>query len=89
MHRWVGRMVIIHSVLHGAIAILGDGQPVQAIRQHYVPFLAACSMILIVPVTLHAVVRRYPQLAMKCHYLLGATGLASISYHVWMRRSKC
>ena len=43
---------------------------------------AACSMILIVPVTLHAVVRRYPQLAMKCHYLLGATGLASISYHV-------
>jgi hypothetical protein len=45
-------------------------------------------MILIVPVTLHAVVRRYPQLAMECHYLLGATGLAAMSYHVWARRSK-
>ncbi|CEL07063.1 hypothetical protein ASPCAL10228 [Aspergillus calidoustus] len=87
-HRWVGRMVIIHCVLHGAIAILSDGQPAQAIRQHYIPVLAACSMILIAPVTLHAVVRRYPQLAMKCHYLLAVTGLASMSYHVWMRRSK-
>jgi hypothetical protein len=45
-------------------------------------------MILIVPVTLHVVVRRYPQLAMKYHYLLAVTGLASMSYHVWMRRSK-
>jgi predicted ferric reductase len=50
---------------------------------------AACSMILIVPVTLHAVVRHYPQLAMKCHYLLVVAGLASMSYHVWMRQSKC
>jgi hypothetical protein len=46
-------------------------------------------MTLIVPVTLHAVVRHYPQLAMKCHYLLAVTGLASTSYHVWMRQSKC
>jgi hypothetical protein len=45
-------------------------------------------MILIVPVTLHAVVRRCPQLAMKCHYLLAVTGLASMSYHAWMRQSK-
>ncbi|KAG2419161.1 hypothetical protein HFD88_002266 [Aspergillus terreus] len=92
-------MVVIHSVLHGVIAILCDDRPVQATRQHYVPFLvrypllflealAACSMILIVPMTLHAVVRRYPQLAMKCHYLLGAIGLAAMSYHVWMRRSE-
>lgn len=50
---------------------------------------AACSMILIVPVMLHAVVHHYPQLAMKCHYLLGATRLGLISYHVWMRWSKC
>ena len=34
MHRWVGRMAIIHSVLNGAIAILGDGQPVQAISTY-------------------------------------------------------
>jgi hypothetical protein len=46
-------------------------------------------MILIVPVTLHVVVRHYPQLAMKCHYLLAVTGLASMSYHVWVRQSKC
>ncbi|KAL2838682.1 hypothetical protein BJX68DRAFT_272499 [Aspergillus pseudodeflectus] len=39
IHRWVDRMVIIHSVLHRAIAALGDGQPVQAIRQHPVPVL--------------------------------------------------
>jgi hypothetical protein len=45
-------------------------------------------MIVIVPVTLYAVVRRYPQLAMKCHYLLAVTGLASMSCHVWTRRSK-
>jgi hypothetical protein len=31
-------------------------------------------MILIIPVTLHAVVRRYPQLAMTAHYPLGAIG---------------
>ncbi|KAL6230915.1 hypothetical protein BDW75DRAFT_248280 [Aspergillus navahoensis] len=72
MHRWVGRMVVIHSVVHGAVVILGDGQPMQAIRQHYIPILAACSMILIVPVTLHAV----------------QTGLAAMSYHVWMHRSR-
>lgn len=113
MHRWIGRMVVIHSILHGAIAIVSDGQPVQAIRQHYVPFLvrhgllflaaslcsppeyqppanqeqAACSIVLIAPVTLHAVVRRYPQLAMKCHYLLGAMGLAAMSCHVWTRQN--
>jgi hypothetical protein len=46
-------------------------------------------MILIVPVTLHVVVRRCPQLAMKCHYLLAVTGLASMAYHVWMCQSKC
>lgn len=44
MHRWVGRMVIIHSVLHGAVVILSDGQPVQAIQQHYVPFLVRHSL---------------------------------------------
>ncbi|KAL2859882.1 uncharacterized protein BJX67DRAFT_368616 [Aspergillus lucknowensis] len=49
-------MVIVHSVLHGAIAILRDGQPVEAIRQHYVPFLAACSMILIVPAVVDKVI---------------------------------
>jgi hypothetical protein len=38
---------------------------------------------------LHAVVRHCPQLAMKCHYLLAVTGLALMSYHVWMRQSKC
>jgi hypothetical protein len=43
-------------------------------------------MTLIVPVTLHAVVRHYPQLAMKCHYVLAVTVLASMS---WMRQSKC
>ncbi|PLB48201.1 hypothetical protein P170DRAFT_447974 [Aspergillus steynii IBT 23096] len=64
--------------LHGAIAILNDDQPVPAIRQHYVPS-TACFMILIFPVTLHVVVRRHPQLAMKCHYHSGSTGLASMS----------
>ena len=114
MHRWIGRMVAIHSVLHGAIAILSDGQPVQAIRQHYISFLvryqhlflegsecnspnidhpsnqeqAACAIILVLPVTLHAVIRRHPQLAMKVHYLLGSAGLAAMAYHVWMRQSK-
>ena len=39
MHRWIGRMVVIHSVLHGTIAILSDGQPVQTIRQHYISVL--------------------------------------------------
>ena len=41
------------------------------------------------PVTLHAVIRRHPQLALKAHYLLASTGLAAMAYHVWMRRSKC
>jgi hypothetical protein len=45
-------------------------------------------MIVIIPMTLYAVVRRYLLLAMKCHYLLVVTRLALISYHVWMRRSK-
>jgi hypothetical protein len=31
-------------------------------------------MVLIIPATLHAVVRRYPQLAMTAHYPLGAIG---------------
>ena len=41
MHRWIGRAVIIHSILHGAIAILSDDKPVQAIRRHYVPFMVS------------------------------------------------
>ena len=41
MHRWIGRIVIIYSVLYGAIAILSDGQPVQVIRQHYILYLVS------------------------------------------------
>lgn len=39
MHRWIGRAVVIHSTLHGAIIILRDDQPARAIRQFYVPFM--------------------------------------------------
>ncbi|KAL4888265.1 hypothetical protein BDV59DRAFT_196607 [Aspergillus ambiguus] len=113
LHRWIGRLSVIDSILHGTVAVLIDDNPVGAIRRHYIPVLvrskipcstglrgqtcaiilmriqAAGAIILIVPVTLQAVVRRHPQLAMKLHYLLGTTGLASLSYHVWMHRSPC
>ena len=38
--------------------------------------------------TLHAVIRRHPQLAMKVHYVLGSAGLTAMAYHVWTRQSK-
>ncbi|KAF9890690.1 hypothetical protein FE257_005556 [Aspergillus nanangensis] len=43
MHRWIGRAVVIHATLHGAIMILSDDKPAQAIQRYYVPFMMSRS----------------------------------------------
>lgn len=50
---------------------------------------AAASVISIIPVTLHPIVQRHSQVAMKIHYLLAITAMAALSYHTQDRRSNC
>ena len=48
---------------------------------------AACSLLLVVLMTLRAIRQRHPQFAMKCHYVLAATAISTLGYHLVERQS--
>ncbi|RDH26456.1 hypothetical protein BDQ94DRAFT_176361 [Aspergillus welwitschiae] len=74
-HRWFARVMAAHSLLHGAIAIARADNPVPSLRHDWVTLLAAAAILMMIPVTLHVVVRRHCQIAMKIHYLLAITAM--------------
>ncbi|RDH26963.1 hypothetical protein BDQ94DRAFT_176025 [Aspergillus welwitschiae] len=82
-HRWFGRVMAAHSLLHGAIAIARADNPIPSMRHDWVPVLAAAAILMMIPVTLHAVVRRHCQVAMRIHYLLAVTAMVALAYHTW------
>ncbi|KAH3182032.1 hypothetical protein KXV92_007533, partial [Aspergillus fumigatus] len=89
MHRWFGRMAVAHSLLHGGSIIVRADDPILSLRRSHIALLAAASVFSIIPVTLHPIVQRHSQVAMKIHYLLAITAMAALSYHTQDRRSNC
>ncbi|GCB25486.1 hypothetical protein AAWM_08371 [Aspergillus awamori] len=113
-HRWVGRVMAAHSLLHGAVAIARADTPIASLRHDWVPLLvspprcpsimmmmmivirehttnqgyAAAAVLLMIPVTLHAVVRQHCQVAMKIHYFLTVTAMVALAYHTWDQGSE-
>ncbi|PYH67175.1 uncharacterized protein BO88DRAFT_455617 [Aspergillus vadensis CBS 113365] len=45
--------------------------------------MGAAAILMMISVTLHAVVRRHCQVAMKIHYLLPVTAMVALWYHTW------
>jgi hypothetical protein len=50
---------------------------------------ATALLLSMVPVTLNAIVRRHSQIALKIHYILAITAMATLSYHTWYQQSSC
>ncbi|KAI3049337.1 hypothetical protein CBS147353_11684 [Aspergillus niger] len=88
LHRWFARVMAAHSLLHGAIAIARADNPIPSLRHDWVPLLAAAAILMMIPVTLHVLVRRHCQVAMKIHYLLAITAMVALAYHTWDRGSE-
>ncbi|KAI2862016.1 hypothetical protein CBS76997_11323 [Aspergillus niger] len=76
-------LVSAHSLLHGAIAIARADKPTPSMRHDWVPLLGAAAILMMIPVTLHAVVRRHCQVAMKIHYFLTVTAMVALVHHTW------
>ncbi|RDH26243.1 hypothetical protein BDQ94DRAFT_178899 [Aspergillus welwitschiae] len=77
-------LVSAHSLLHGAIVIARADKPTPSMRHDWVPLLAAAAILMIIPVTLHVVVRRHCQVAMRIHYLLAVTAMVALAYHTFV-----
>ncbi|KAJ5775847.1 uncharacterized protein N7511_000858 [Penicillium nucicola] len=86
-HRWAGRICAIHSLLHCSLLVTIARTMNLASSQHVVPLVAGCALVLVVPVTCAAVQRRHLQFALKSHYLLAATGIGALIYHLVERQS--
>ncbi|KAJ6136890.1 hypothetical protein N7497_012142 [Penicillium chrysogenum] len=80
-HRWLGRICVLHCLLHGSV--LGAnarntslGAPIA------IPILAGCSLVSILPWTLAAILRRWPQLGLKVHHMLASIATGALFYHL-------
>ncbi|CAG8197248.1 unnamed protein product [Penicillium nalgiovense] len=86
-HRWVGRICVLHSILHGSLLVSIARTTTLASPRYVVPIAVGCALILVIPVTCAAVRRRHMQFAMKCHYLLATTSIGALFYHLVERQS--
>ncbi|CEJ58365.1 hypothetical protein PMG11_07023 [Penicillium brasilianum] len=86
-HRWVGRVCLIHCVLHGTIILELTRQYAPLSGPLVAAFRAAVSFLAMLPVTLAVILRRHPQLMLKLHYLLAVSGAAFLAYHLRITRS--
>ncbi|OQD74704.1 hypothetical protein PENANT_c173G01994 [Penicillium antarcticum] len=80
-HRWLGRICVLHCLLHGSILCTvarntSLGAPL------VIPLLAGCSLISILPWTLAAILRRWPQLGLKVHHMLASIATGALFYHL-------
>ncbi|PYH67151.1 uncharacterized protein BO88DRAFT_427299 [Aspergillus vadensis CBS 113365] len=87
LHRWFRQVMAAYSLLHGAITITRADKPIPSMRHDWVPLLAAAAILMIIPVTLHVVVRRHYQITIRIHYLLAVTAMVALAYHIWDRGS--
>ncbi|CAG8878827.1 unnamed protein product [Penicillium nalgiovense] len=86
-HRWIGRICVLHSLFHCSLLVAAARTMNLVTPRHIFPIAAGCALVLVIPVTCAAVQRRYLQFAMKCHYLLAATAIGTLIYHLVERRS--
>ncbi|KAJ5500673.1 hypothetical protein N7453_009724 [Penicillium expansum] len=86
-HRWVGRICVLHSLLHCSLLVSVARTTTLANPQYIVPIAAGSALVLVIPVTCGAVQRRHMQFAMKCHYLLTVTAICALIYHLLERQS--
>ncbi|KAJ5829179.1 uncharacterized protein N7525_007432 [Penicillium rubens] len=86
-HRWVGRICVLHSLVHCSLLVAVARTMNLATSRHIFPIAAGCALFLVVPATCAAVQRRYLQFALKCHYLLAATAIGALIYHLVERQS--
>ncbi|PYH67121.1 uncharacterized protein BO88DRAFT_466427 [Aspergillus vadensis CBS 113365] len=61
---------------------------IASLRHDWVPLLAATAVLVMIPVSLHAVVRRHCQVAIRFHYSLAVTTMAALAYDTWDQGSE-
>ncbi|CAG8359722.1 unnamed protein product [Penicillium salamii] len=86
-HRWIGRLCVMHSLLHGSVLVPIVRASSLKTAEHIVPLAAGCCLVLIVPLTHARVLRHHMQFAMKCHYCLAAVAISTLAYHLIERQS--
>ncbi|KAI3094638.1 hypothetical protein CBS147333_9956 [Penicillium roqueforti] len=86
-HRWVGRICVLHSLLHCLLLVSVARTTTLANPRYIVPIAAGSALVLVIPVTCAAVQRRQMQFAMKCHYILAVTAICALIYHLLERQS--
>ncbi|KAJ6168123.1 hypothetical protein N7497_000966 [Penicillium chrysogenum] len=80
-HRWLGRICVLHCLLHGSV--LGANARNTSLGPPLaIPLLAGCSLVSILPWTLAAILRRWPQLGLKVHYMLASIATGALFYHL-------
>ncbi|KAJ5267867.1 hypothetical protein N7478_010675 [Penicillium angulare] len=80
-HRLLDRACVLQTSLHVSCSgivtqVLRPGAP------FVTPFLAASSLVLILPCTLRVLLRRRPQAVIKDHYALALLGIGPLAYHL-------
>ncbi|OGE47191.1 hypothetical protein PENARI_c056G09329, partial [Penicillium arizonense] len=80
-HRWLGRICVLHCLLHGSV--LGTVARNTSLEAPLViSLLAGCSLVSILPWTLAAILRRWPQLGLKVHHVLALIATGALFYHL-------
>ncbi|CAG8876554.1 unnamed protein product [Penicillium salamii] len=85
-HRWLGRICALHCLLHGSV--LGTvARNTRLAAPLVIPLVAGCSLLSILPWTLAAILRRWPQLGLKVHHVLASIATGALAYHLIDRTS--
>ncbi|KAJ5340403.1 hypothetical protein N7541_009527 [Penicillium brevicompactum] len=85
-HRWLGRICALHCLLHGSV--LGTvARNTRLATPLVIPLVAGCSLLSILPWTLPAILRRWPQLGLKVHHVLASIATGALAYHLIDRTS--
>ncbi|CAG8414095.1 unnamed protein product [Penicillium salamii] len=85
-HRWLGRICALHCLLHGSV--LGTvARNTRLAAPLVIPLVAGCSLLSILPWTLAAILRRWPQLGLKVHHVLASIATGALAYHLIDRAS--
>ncbi|CAI7603367.1 unnamed protein product [Penicillium viridicatum] len=80
-HRWLGRLCVVHFLLHGSV--LGTvARNTRLEAPLVIPLVAGCSLVSILPWTLAAILRRWPQLGLKVHHMLASIATGALFYHL-------
>ncbi|CAP87149.1 Pc24g02410 [Penicillium rubens Wisconsin 54-1255] len=80
-HRWLGRICVLHCLLHGSVLGANARNTSHGARLA-IPLMAGCSLVSILPWTLAAILRRWPQLGLKVHHMLALTAIGALFYHL-------